>query len=110
MKTLTRLSASGDTIEDARTLSELENMASDEREGVILPVEAAFEKYELVTLADFFAHLAHAGQEIYLHKIKKSFKVGDVVRIADSDGFFAVGEVREFEDGLAIKPIRQFRD
>ena len=33
-----------------------------------------------------------------------------MVRIADSDGFFAVGEVREFEEGLAIKPIRQFRD
>ena len=110
MKTLTRLSASGYTLEDARTLSELENMTEDEREAVILPVEAAFEKYELVTLGDFFARLAHSGQEIYLHKIKKSLKVGDVVRIADSDGFFAVGEVREFEEGLAIKPIRQFRD
>ena len=56
----------------------------------------------------FFARLAKSGLEIYLHKIKKSFKVGDVVRIADSDGFFAVGEVREFPDGPAIKPIRQF--
>ena len=110
MKTLTRLSASGYTIDEARTLSELENMPPEEREGVILPTEDVFKKYELVTLGDFFARLAHAGQEIYLHKIKKSFKAGDVVRIADSLGFFAVGEVREFEDGLAIKPIRQFRD
>jgi hypothetical protein len=30
------------------------------------------------------------------------------VRLLDADGFFAIGEVREFEGGLAIKPIRQF--
>ncbi len=110
MKTLERLSASGYTINEANTLSEFEDMTDDEREKMIIPIENVFKKYELVTLGDFFARLAHAGQEIYLHKIKKSFKAGDVLRIADSQGFFAVGEVREFEDGLAIKPIRQFRD
>ena len=71
-----------------------------------------FKKYELVILPEFFARLARAGQEIYLHKIKKDLKLGDVVRIADQNGFFAVGEVRDFgEDNkevLAIKPIRQF--
>ena len=108
MKTLTRLSASGYTIDEARTLTELENMTPNEREAFILPVEDVFKKYESVTLPDFFSRLAHAGQEIYLHKIKKSFEVGTVLRIADSSGFFAVGEVREFEEGVAIKPIRQF--
>jgi tRNA pseudouridine55 synthase len=108
MKTLERLSASGYTIGEARTLTELENMTSEEREKFILPVEDVFKKYESVNLTDFFSRLARAGQEIYLHKIKKSFSVGTVLRIADSEGFFAVGEVREFEDGLAIKPIKQF--
>ncbi|MBQ7343493.1 MAG: tRNA pseudouridine(55) synthase TruB [Clostridia bacterium] len=108
MKTLTRLSASGYPIDEARTLTELENMTPDERESLVIPIEDVFGKYESVTLGDFFARLARAGQEIYLHKIKKSFEVGTVLRIADSNGFFAVGEVREFEDGLAIKPIRQF--
>ena len=109
MKTLERLSASGYGIERARTLGELEAMSDEERAACILPVEDVFKKYEEVVLPDFFARLAHCGLEIYLHKIKKSFKVGDVVRISDADGFFAVGEVREFEDGAAIKPIRQFR-
>ena len=109
MKTLTRLSASGYTIDEARTLSELENMSEEEKLDCVLPVEDVFKKYELVILGEFFARLAKAGQQIYLHKIKKSYEVGTVLRIADSDGFFAVGEVREFEDGLAIKPIRQFR-
>ena len=108
MKTLTRLSASGYSIDTAHTLAELEEMTAEEREKIIYPIEDVFKKYELVVLPEFFARLAKSGLEIYLHKIKKSFKVGDVVRIADSDGFFAVGEVREFPDGPAIKPIRQF--
>ena len=109
MKTLKRLSASGYTIDEARTLSELEAMSEEEREACIYPVEDVFKKYDAVRLPDFFARLAHSGLEIYLHKIKKEFTVGTVLRLADADGFFAVGEVREFEDGLAIKPIRQFR-
>lgn len=110
MKTLERLSASGYTIDESHTLGELENMSDDERRGCVLPVEDVFKKYESVTLSEFFARLAHSGQQIYLEKIKKDFKVGDVLRICDEQGFFAVGEVRMYEDGLAIKPIRQFRD
>ena len=109
MKTLTRLSASGYSIDCAKTLSELEAMSDAEREDFVYPVEDVFKKYELVVLPEFFARLAKAGQEIYLHKInKKDLKLGDVVRIADQNGFFAVGEVREYENGPAIKPIRQF--
>ena len=109
MKTLKRLTASGYGIDEAKTLSELEAMSDEERESLVYPVEDVFKKYELVTLPDFFARLAHSGLEIYLHKIKKSYEAGTVLRIADSNGFFAVGEVREFDQGLAIKPIRQFR-
>ena len=109
MKTLVRLSASGYTIDEAKTLTELEEMTREERESLIYPVEDVFKKYECVILPEFFSRLAHAGQEIYLHKIKKDYKVGTVLRIADADGFFAVGEVKEFDGGLAIKPIRQFR-
>lgn len=108
MKTLERLSASGYTLDEARTLSELEAMTDEEREAILYPVEDVFKKYELVRLPDFFARLAKCGLEIYLHKIKKELSEGDVVRLADADGFFAVGEVRRFDDGLAIKPIRQF--
>jgi tRNA pseudouridine55 synthase len=108
MKTLKRLSASGYTIDEARTLGELEAMSQEEREALVYPVEDVFKKYESVTLSDFFSRLAHAGQEIYLHKIGKSFPVDTVLRISDRDGFFAVGEVKEFDLGVAIKPIRQF--
>ena len=41
-------------------------------------------------------------------KIGKSLPLGGVVALYGKSGFFALGEVREFEGGLAIKPIKQF--
>ena len=108
MKTLCRASASGFTLADAHTLSELENMTDEERENCVFPVEHIFRQYDEVKLPPFFAKLAHSGLEIYLKKINLDLPTGTLVRLSDTDGFFALGEVREFEDGKAIKPIRQF--
>ena len=108
MKTLCRTCASGFTISEAYTLSELEAMSEAERADVILPVERVFEKYPKIVFPPFFARLAHHGLEIYLRKIGADLKLGEIVRLYDSEGFFAVGEVREYEEGAAIKPIRQF--
>ncbi len=108
MKTLQRASASGFTLADAHTLGELESMSEGEREKCIFPVEYIFRHLPEVRLSAFFARLAHSGLEIYLKKINLDLPVGSRVRIADESGFFAVGEVREYENGPAIKPIRQF--
>lgn len=108
MKTLERTEASGFPLPATFTLREFEEMSEEERLSHIVPVERVFERMEGVTLSPFFARLAHAGQEIYLKKIGKEFPLGTLVRLIDAEGFFAVGEVREFENGLAIKPIRQF--
>ena len=108
MKTLCRASASGFTLEDAHTLSELENMTDEEKEACIFPVEYIFRKCDEVRLPAFYAKLAHSGLEIYLKKIGTDLPVGTKVRLCDENGFFALGEVREYEQGRAIKPIRQF--
>ena len=108
MKTLCRAEASGFTLEDAHTLGEIEALSPDERWSLVVPVEEIFKKYEAVSLSPFFSRLAHSGLEIYLNKIALDLPLGTIVRLYDSDGFFAIGEVREFEGGLAIKPIRQF--
>ena len=47
-------------------------------------------------------------REIYLKKIGQALPVGERVTLHDELGFFALGEVREFDSGLAIKPIKQF--
>ena len=108
MKTLCRASASGFSLADAHTLEELENMTDSEREEVIFPVEYIFRDLPEVHLPAFYAKLAHSGLEIYLKKIGIDLPLGARVRMMDADGFFALGEVREFEEGNAIKPIRQF--
>ena len=108
MKTLCRASASGFTLDDAHTLGELENMTEEEREKCIFPVEYIFRDLEEVFLPLFFSRLAHSGLEIYLKKIRLDLPVGTRVRLVDENGFFALGEVREYDEGLAIKPIRQF--
>lgn len=108
MKTLCRASASGFTLDDAHTLGELENMTEEEREKCIFPVEYIFRDLEEVVLPPFFSRLAHSGLEIYLKKIRLDLPVGTRVRLVDENGFFALGEVREYDEGLAIKPIRQF--
>ena len=108
MKTLQRASASGFSLADAHTLSELEAMTESEREACVFDVEYIFRKYEEVKLPEFFSRLAHSGLEIYLKKIGLDLPTGTLVRLSDANGFFALGEVREFEQGRAIKPIRQF--
>ncbi len=108
MKTLCRASACGFTLEQAHSLEELEQMTDEERESVIVPTERVFEKFGAVTLSDFYARLARCGAEIYLSRAGVDAKLGERLRLYDKNGFFAIGEVREFEQGLALKPIKQF--
>jgi tRNA pseudouridine55 synthase len=108
MKTLERRSAGGYTLADAHTLDEIEAMKDAEREGLVRPVEEIFSELDEVTLTPFFARLARCGVEIYVKKLGITLDVGTRVRMHDERGFFALGEVREFEDGRAIKPIKQF--
>ena len=92
----------------AHTLSELEEMSEGERSETVIPVERVFEKYPEIILEPFFARLGRSGLEIYLKKIGRSASVGELFRLSDGEGFFALGEVREYEGGLAVKPIKQF--
>ena len=108
MKTLCRASASGFTLKEGHTLSELEAMSSEERAALVVPVERIFESLPEVILPPFFEKLARAGLEIYEKKIGVFPPLGSRVRLIGADGFFAIGEAMEFEGGEAIKPIKQF--
>lgn len=108
MAALERTKASVFSLDDALTLSEVENMTEEERLAALIPTERVFESYERVLLPEFFARLARCGCEIYLSKIGKSLPEGERVALYDGEKFFALGEVREFEGGAAIKPIKQF--
>ena len=108
MKTLERCEASGFTLSDGITLSELEALETEKRWDRVLPVEHIFREKSKVSLPSFFARLARSGQQIYLKKIGASLVLGEIVRLYDDGEFFAIGEVMDFDGELAIKPIRQF--
>ena len=108
MQALMRTKASCFNLEDAVTLEELEAMTEAQRDERILPTERVFSNYTRVDLPPFYARLARCGAEIYLKKINKQLNCEEKVTLYDDGVFFAIGEVREFEAGLAIKPTKQF--
>ena len=109
MSSLVRTGSGGFSLSDAHTLEELEAMTPEERYGILRDTEELFSGCPVVRLSEFFARLALCGNEIYLKKIGLDLPVGQRVRLYDS-GFFSLGEVREYPDGAAIKPIKKFRE
>lgn len=113
MSALSRRISGSFTIEGSHTLEELEEMSSDERYSLLLPTEELFAHCERVTLPDFYTKLAKNGAEIYLSRAGLNIDKTPLrrIRMADADGkFFALGELREFPLGLAIKPIKFFTE
>ena len=108
MAALRRTKAGMFTLKSAVTPDQLRQMSEAERDALLLPIEDAFADLPTVKLPPFFAKLAHSGLEIYQKKIGSHLPEGTMVRFYDEDGFFALGEVRTYEDGFAIKPIKQF--
>ena len=109
MASLRRIEAVGFSIEDCATPDELENMDMEARLARLRPVEGLFEDLDIVRLPQFYRTLCRNGCEIYQKKIGCDYPVGTRVRLCDDQGgFFALGEVGEFESGTAIKAIKIF--
>ncbi len=109
MAALRRTKTGDFSIADCTTLEALENMSERERAARLLPIERLFADLPAVCLSPFYEKLCRSGCEIYQKKIKTDHKIGTRVRFLDTNGaFFAIGEVREFEGGSAIKAIKTF--
>lgn len=109
MATLERRSAGGFDIKNSVTVEEIETMSEEGRASLLLPTESLFEDIEAVRLPAFYEKLSRNGCEIYQKKIRTSHAVGSKVRMCDAEGnFYALGEVREYPDGSAIKAIKLF--
>ncbi len=96
------------SIDSAVSLDKLYSMTEDERDGLLISTESALSELNKVMLSPFFSRLAHCGCEIYEKKIGTTFRVGELIRVYDENGFFALGKVCEYPDGAAIKPIKFF--
>ena len=108
MATLDRIETGGFSIDSAVTVAELEDMTEQERVARLIPTESLFCSLPEVKLPEFYEKLCRSGCEIYQKKIGTHHAVGERVRLSGKCGFFALGEVREYEGGTAVKAIKQF--
>ncbi len=109
MGDLCRTETGGFSLSDAKTLDELEAMGEEERFSRLIPTERLFDSLPAVRLPAFFERLCRSGCEIYQKKLHLSLPVGQRVRLCSENGdFFALGEVREYEQGSAVKSLKIF--
>jgi len=109
MATLERGEACGFDLAQAHTVDEIEAMTEAERLKLLIPTEKLFSALPQICLSPFFEKLCRSGCEIYLKKIGLNFPLGTRVALCDASGaFFALGEVGEFKDGIAVKAIKMF--
>lgn len=109
MASLRRTEACGFSLSQCRTLEQLGEMSSEERAACLLPTEQLFADLPALPLPPFYYGLCRNGCELYQSRLGTDLPLGARVRLCDPDGrFFALGEVRDFEAGAAIKAIKVF--
>ncbi len=110
MSSLLRSSACGFSIDQTHTVDELEGMTDDERLATLLPTEQLFGSLPALQLPAFYERLCRSGCEIYFKKLSaEAPKIGSRLRLCSSDGsFFALGEVGEYPNGIAVKSVKLF--
>ncbi len=109
MAALCRTETGGFPLSNCHTLEALDVLTDEERAAVLLPTEQLFCELPVVKLPAFFEKLCRGGCEIYQKKINTDLPTGTRVRLCNKQGeFFALGEVREYESGSAIKSIKMF--
>ena len=109
MATLERCETGGFSLEVSHTLDELEALDEGGRLALLSPIEDLFVTLPAVRFPAFYEKLSRSGCEIYQKKLKTNFAEGQRVRICNADGvFYALGEVRNYEEGTAIKAIKLF--
>ncbi len=109
MASLRRVETGGFTLADCTTTDALEGMDDAARAACLVPTEALFASLPEIRLPAFYERLARAGCEVYQAKIGTAHELGTRVRLCGANGtFFALGEVRDYEQGSAVKPIKAF--
>ena len=108
MAALTRKASGKMSLDSSYTLEQIEEMSEEQRKAILIETEELFASLPAVALPEFFERLARSGSEIYQKKIRTDHAIGQRVRMCGKKGFFALGEVREYPDGSAIKAIKTF--
>lgn len=109
MSSLEREGSGGFFLKDTVTISQLEKMAEEERERMLIPTERLFESYPVLTLPNFFARLILNGCAVDVKKLGVSeTKEHIFYRFYDENGFFAIGETLLYDGKLCLKKTCAF--
>ena len=108
MSKLTRTRSGGFDISHSYTLEQIENMTEDERAAIVAPTESLFTDKPKIEVNDFYAKLIRGGTELYQKKLKTDIPDCEYVRIIHNGEFIALGQVTEFPQGSAVKPVKLF--
>lgn len=108
MSSLVRTASGSFEISECVTLDELDEMTMEERYALLRPIESLFSDLPAVRPTPFFEKLSRDGNEIYQKKLGTSHPVGARVRLVGASGFYALGEVRNYPGGTAVKVIKLF--
>ena len=85
-------------LEDAIVFDELNNMTVEEILSHLIPVEKMFLDLKEARMDPFFTRLFRQGQKIKLSKLRGIHgEIGDLLRVYDENGFFALGEIIEID-------------
>jgi tRNA U55 pseudouridine synthase TruB len=109
MASLVRTEACGFSLEQAATVDELGEMSENERFSRLISLEELFSELPSVTLPTFYERLFRSGCEIYQKKIGTDHGTDEILKIYGNNcGFFALGKVKDYPDGSAIKSLKLF--
>lgn len=108
MTALKRIRSGSVNISECYDLRDIEAMELKEKTGLLRPVDTLFDDLEAVELPEFYSKLAGNGVEIYQEKINTNFPYGKMVKLYSNKTFFALAQAREYENGSALKPVKQF--
>lgn len=108
MSALLRTRSGAFDISDSYTLEQIENMTEEERAAIVAPTESLFSDRPAVDVNDFYAKLIRGGTELYQKKLHTAIADGEYVRIRHNGEFIALGQVTDFPDGSAVKPVKLF--
>ena len=108
MSALQRTKSGSFTLENSYSIEDLEVMEIEERAKLVMPTESLFAECPKVEVNDFYAKLIRGGTELYQKKLGTNIETDKYVRIIHNDTFIALGQVKEFDQGSAVRPVKLF--
>ena len=102
---LRRTKANGFSTESCVTLEEMRKMSRDELESLVIPLDAALEKYEKITVSEGQAKRFKNGGSLFKNRIDCPEKNGLYRVYSPENIFLGIGETTENSEELSVRKV-----